>query len=151
MERPNLSVRGTSLVVSRWSLAQSTHLSFRAVRSRRRGRARNLLFFHFQISLLSMERNTQAGTCSRAFPFQWPLSKPGGTGVSTRTLGKVLRKLSPANSFHRRPSQGMPKGQGGRKLHIIIDAGEPVRDKASSRKGGSIYLGLLNSTALRTI
>jgi hypothetical protein len=48
------------------------------------------------------------------------------------TFGKVWRgrpfdfaqgRLSPANSFHRRHSQGMPKGRSGRKLNLIIDAG----------------------------
>jgi hypothetical protein len=33
-------------------------------------------------------------------------------------------RLSPANSLHRRRSQGIPKGRGGRKLYIIIDADE---------------------------
>ena len=47
----------------------------------------------------------------------------GGASVSAGTLGKrVARALSPAYSFHRRCSQGMPEGRSGRKLKTIIDA-----------------------------
>src|ERR1700674_190981 len=68
MARPNLSVNSMSLAGRRWSLAQPRKLDI----------ARYLV----------SGRDTQAGTCSRAFPFQWLLMKPGGAGVSSYTLGR---------------------------------------------------------------
>jgi hypothetical protein len=57
----------------------------------------------------------------------------GGTGVSTRTVGKcgtntLVRQTSPLATA----ASGMPAGQGGRKLHFIINGYARMRDLPTS-------------------
>src|SRR5215469_2352300 len=64
MGRPNLSERSTRLAVGSWLKCVSATRSFSGKK--------------------------KAGGRPSAFPFQWLLTKPGGAGVSTRTLGTVF-------------------------------------------------------------
>ena len=115
------ALRGPRL---RWGHSTHLPLSFRAVRSRRREPARNLLLWpRAHLSLIHKPgKKKQAG---RIRPAAVSFPSTGGAGVSTCTLGKcVARAPSPAYSLPRRRSQGMPQGYSGRKLTLIINVGE---------------------------
>src|SRR5215469_6928872 len=110
MGRPNLSERSTRLAVGSWLKCVSATRSFSGKK--------------------------KAGGRPSAFPFQWLLTKPGGAGVSTRTLGTVFppQNLEPQSwpgmrrkTFPRRPATGIPRGADGRKLPDIIDRGSGKR------------------------
>src|ERR1700738_5241096 len=89
MARPNLSVKTMSLVDSRWSFAVSHWLAgVRVCRAINDHRPRTV-----------QEKDRRAGKSRRLFPFQWLLAKPGGTGVSTCTLGADFSLRTPLRSL----------------------------------------------------
>ncbi len=124
MARPNLSVSCTSLVVSRgrWSTSQFCHSEPSGAEGER-----GICFCHNLNGHNGKKHTSGHVLASVSFPMA-SLRSREAWAFPPKPLGdRVPRAPSPACHLHRRLSQGMPGGQGGRKLNIIIDASEDVR------------------------
>ena len=75
----------------------------------------------------------ETGRHRRFHPHPWEIVWRG------RPFDFAQGRLSPAYYLHRRLSQGMPEGRGGRKLYIIIDAGEGRTDYSGERSEAADY------------